>query len=94
MYCRHCGKQIPEDSEFCPGCGKPTDLEPQEPVKPDSSRQVWVMLASALGFVLIVICLIWILGAVTGVQKSNTQESESVEEQTSENVYDTLGALD
>ncbi len=52
------------------------------------------MLASALGFILIVICLIWILGAVTGVQKSNTQESESVEEQTSENVYDTLGALD
>lgn len=94
MYCRHCGKQIPIDSGFCPGCGKPTDLEPRDPVKPDSSRQVWVMLASALGFILIVICLIWILGAVTGVQKSNTQVSERVEEQTSENVYDTLGALD
>lgn len=23
MFCRYCGKQIPEDSEFCSGCGKP-----------------------------------------------------------------------
>lgn len=22
MYCRYCGKQVEDDSEFCPQCGK------------------------------------------------------------------------
>ena len=32
MFCRHCGKQIPDDSKFCPGCGAETALENAEPV--------------------------------------------------------------
>ncbi len=24
MYCKHCGKEISENSTFCPSCGKPT----------------------------------------------------------------------
>jgi hypothetical protein len=32
MYCRHCGKKLPEDSNFCPGCGTPCSapLPPEE----------------------------------------------------------------
>jgi uncharacterized membrane protein YvbJ len=26
MYCKHCGKQIDEDSVFCQYCGKPQDV--------------------------------------------------------------------
>jgi hypothetical protein len=30
MFCRFCGKQLPEASKFCPGCGEPTlSAEPQ-----------------------------------------------------------------
>lgn len=25
MFCRKCGKPIPDDSRFCPACGSPTD---------------------------------------------------------------------
>ncbi len=28
QYCVHCGKQIDDDSSFCPNCGKPTNDEP------------------------------------------------------------------
>ena len=33
MICRYCGKQIRDDSEFCPCCGKPLG----KPEKPDAS---------------------------------------------------------
>ena len=29
MYCRECGKQIPDDSRFCPECGKPVSVRPK-----------------------------------------------------------------
>ena len=29
MYCKHCGKQIPDDAAVCPECGKPTGEQPQ-----------------------------------------------------------------
>lgn len=30
MYCKHCGKEIDEDSAFCRYCGKPQDLPKEE----------------------------------------------------------------
>ena len=26
MYCRFCGKQIPDQAKFCPECGAPTSI--------------------------------------------------------------------
>ena len=26
MYCKHCGKEIDNDSKFCKECGKPLDV--------------------------------------------------------------------
>ena len=26
MYCKNCGKEIPEDARFCPQCGTPQDV--------------------------------------------------------------------
>lgn len=30
-YCDHCGKQIPDNSTFCPGCGQKVDSAPVPP---------------------------------------------------------------
>jgi len=27
MYCSHCGKELPENSKFCPNCGAPAETE-------------------------------------------------------------------
>lgn len=35
MFCRRCGKQIPDDSDFCPGCG--TNVESEEVILPKES---------------------------------------------------------
>lgn len=26
-YCRYCGKQVPDDAQFCPACGKPLTIQ-------------------------------------------------------------------
>lgn len=32
MYCKHCGKEIPQDSKFCPDCGASSQETTQQPV--------------------------------------------------------------
>lgn len=43
MFCRHCGKGIPEDSRFCPNCG--TKINSVETVKPPKTREKQVQKA-------------------------------------------------
>ncbi len=40
MFCSKCGKEIPDDSAFCPFCGEPTKkVEPKRTVPTDSVQQ-------------------------------------------------------
>ena len=39
MFCRKCGKQIPDDAVFCPGCG----TEQDEHFRPEADEQVFVV---------------------------------------------------
>lgn len=36
MYCRNCGKELLEDSRFCPYCGKEVNVEPRMPKEPET----------------------------------------------------------
>ena len=40
MYCRHCGKPVPDDSKFCPGCGKAQEPEIKPVSRPRSTPAV------------------------------------------------------
>ena|ERR1035438_1727198 len=40
MYCQACGKQIPDESAFCLGCGKPLAHGPQQGPPPPAKRSV------------------------------------------------------
>lgn len=34
MFCKNCGKQMPDNSEFCPSCGTKTNITPQTQTPP------------------------------------------------------------
>lgn len=66
MTCIHCGNSVPEDSDFCPYCGKkiepPAPLQPEEPAAPilegeaDAPRKksrLPVLILSALAVILL-----------------------------------------
>ena len=42
MFCIHCGTQIPDESVFCPKCGKPQkqDIQSNKSVEPEPSWEV------------------------------------------------------
>lgn len=40
MYCRYCGKEMPDDAKKCPSCGKET-LESQAQAKLDKAEEVF-----------------------------------------------------
>lgn len=42
MYCRNCGKEISEDTKFCPECGTCTDLVPLQTAVPQAPQQTAV----------------------------------------------------
>ena len=33
MYCINCGKELPDDAKFCPGCGNKIGSKPKADVK-------------------------------------------------------------
>ena len=39
MFCKHCGFELPENSNFCPKCGKVNDTNNQEPLN-DNKNEV------------------------------------------------------
>lgn len=65
MYCRNCGKELPEGSKFCPSCGSATAPEQSGP---RSSAPSWgpmqidpKLLLIAAGVVIVVLLLVVIL---------------------------------
>jgi len=34
MFCKNCGKEVPEDARFCPQCGSPVSIASESPEPP------------------------------------------------------------
>lgn len=59
MYCRHCGAQIPDDSNYCGSCGKPQaapagGTDPA-PVKPGGGKRKKLIIAAVAGVAVIAV---------------------------------------
>lgn len=37
MFCKNCGKQIPDDAAFCPNCGAATNVVPPPSVSANAN---------------------------------------------------------
>ena len=60
MYCKHCGREIADDSRFCQHCGKPQDSLGQ--------RKLFGINKTAIADAIIAICkelALWLLVAFT-----------------------------
>lgn len=62
MYCRHCGKEIPEDKTICPYCAHSTGAPPKPAFNynpSDGSSFWWALLGFLIPVVGLVLYLVW-----------------------------------
>lgn len=66
MYCRRCGKEMPDGAGFCPSCGEPQNggarqqSTYQQPAVYDSGSFGWAILGFLIPLVGLVLWLAWI----------------------------------
>jgi len=61
MYCKNCGKQIPDDAKFCQNCGANQTEKTETPVsfkRYESPVEKFVKWFTAISFAIILIVLI------------------------------------
>lgn len=73
MYCQHCGKELPEDCNYCPGCGHATgsgesagNTQTDATDKTESKQQIsksasagWAVLGYFFPIVGLILYLLW-----------------------------------
>lgn len=81
MFCRLCGKEIPDDSDFCPRCGQ--NLKIQSDEKESNKKSVVPARIIALsGTLLFAIAIIVVAFVLLRNREDNTSSDSSVVEQT------------
>ena len=82
MYCRNCGKELNEETQFCPACGSKqydsaskasyddpftTSTATEVEDKPAKCWSVFALIGKILGIVAVAICWLPLYGAIAGV---------------------------
>ena len=77
MFCKYCGKELPDDAKFCPNCGARLEDEvipnevtfvetsPEQPTETPKSTKVWDVFAKiglTLGIINMSMCLLFAIG--------------------------------
>lgn len=84
MYCRHCGRQIPDGSVFCPVCGMGTaaDVEVKtdynaapQPASNSGSASALSIVGFVLSFFITIAGLICSIIAYSNAKRDNDQKS-------------------
>ena len=80
MFCRHCGKEIADDSHFCPICGtEVTEASPNQPEQKSESLKVRksIMMAGGLIVIALGISAYFLSGQMKTGSSSEATEAEA-----------------
>lgn len=71
-FCIHCGKEIPEESNFCTHCGLPQSILPPRPVyqQPSTAQSVRLFgstLGTFLSLVMFIVAVVTLIGLYIGI---------------------------
>ena len=86
MYCKNCGKELPEESSFCPYCmTKITEEIPAEPISKQKSKQkILIAVIAAVTAIALVISSIFLFpGLINKDTDSETSTNKSFKENVS-----------
>lgn len=72
MYCKHCGKEIPDDSLFCAGCGKSIS-DSAVPVEIETGKKKHPILVT----IVLIFGIIFTVGALAGNDEPQKIESSA-----------------
>ena len=73
MYCSGCGKEIEEEVQYCPHCGKNLRVQPSETAveqqaeKPRQNKEIKINTLSIIGFVISLISLFLNFFGIVGI---------------------------
>ena len=85
MYCRHCGKEIDDDNQFCPFCGKQLTVEQSADSKGDSLKKnnvlLWGVVALVVGAVIAVSAVFLTKNNKPVVENKNGEDQTMVSDQ-------------
>lgn len=93
MFCRNCGKEIPDGAAFCQGCGQPTNSrQPEPPEEPPKKKKGGFK--KTLMIVIAALAVIVIIGALMSDDSDGKNESAKASATTPANTQSTQAETD
>ena len=77
MYCKQCGKELDNDTKFCPECGVKVDRKNQDIQKKGKpSIKIWIIAMAVVGSL---IAGAAIITAIFDLQKTDSIDEEGIQ---------------